>query len=156
MNEKVISVLGTQQRIVLCHSNTCGKNIYTVMEALSKKDEDNIEELIAHRRHIYFKNVFGEIIDENAILSYGEININKESDINHIKDLRLINENYGNWVPSTFNYNTATVKAENGIVKEYTTFNPILNFKYCHCRLGKPKRVIIYNVTTKIKRNTKK
>ena len=28
------------------------------MESLSKEDEDNIEELIAHKRHIYFKNVF--------------------------------------------------------------------------------------------------
>ena len=64
MSEKIISVLGKQQRIALCHFNNGGKKVYTVMEPLSKKDEDDIEELIAHKRHIYFKNVFGEIVEE--------------------------------------------------------------------------------------------
>lgn len=149
MNEKVISVLGTLKRVVLCHSNNFGRKLYTVMESLSKEDEDNIEELIAHRRHIYFKNAFGGIVDETAILTYGEINITKQNDLNTIKDLKLINQDFGNWVPSNFNYNDATVRTEGGIVKEYTTFDPILNFKYCYCRLGKPKRVIIYNIMNK-------
>ena len=152
MSEKIISVLGKQQRIALCHFNNGGKKVYTVMEPLSKKDEDNIEELIAHKRHIYFKNVFGEIVDEINILSYGEIDLSKNSDIEHIKDLKLINEDYGNYVPSTFNYDKATVKSKDGRIKEYTTYNPILNFKYCHCRIGKPKRVIIYNVIGKTKK----
>lgn len=156
MNEQKISVLGKQQRIVLCHFNNGGKKVYTVMESLSKQDEDNIEELIAHKRYIYFKNVFGEIVDENNILTYGEINLTKNSDIETIKDLKLINQDYGNWIPTTFNYEEATVKPKNGIIKEYTTYNPILNFKYCHCRLGKPKRVIIYNVVGKIKRDSKR
>lgn len=149
MNEKVISVLGTLKRVVLCHSNNYSRKLYTVMESLSKEDEDNIEELIAHRRHIYFKNAFGGIVDETAILTYGEINITKQNDLNTIKDLNLINQDFGNWIPSSFNYNNATVKTEKGVVKEYTTFDPILNFKYCHCRLGKPKRVIIYNIMNK-------
>lgn len=149
MNEKVISVLGTLKRVVLCHSNNFGRKLYTVMESLSKEDEDNIEELIAHRRHIYFKNAFGGIVDETAILTYGEINVNKQNDLNTIKDLKLINQDFGNWVPSSFNYNDATVKTEGGVVKEYTTFDPVLNFKYWHCRLGKPKRVIIYNIMNK-------
>ena len=119
------------------------------MESLSKEDEDNIEELIAHRRHIYFKNAFGGIVDETTILTYGEINVTKQNDLNTIKDLKLINQDFGNWIPSSFNYNDATVKTEEGVVKEYTTFDPILNFKYCHCRLGKPKRVIIYNIMNK-------
>ena len=149
MNEKVISVLGTLKRIVLCHSDNYGRKLYTVMESLSKEDEDNIEELIAHRRHIYFKNAFGGIVDEASILTYGEINITKQNDLNTIRDLKLVNQDFGNWVPSSFNYNDATVKTEEGVVKEYTTFDPILNFKYCHCRLGKPKRVIIYNIMNK-------
>lgn len=147
MNERIISVLGTLKRIVLCHSDSCGRKLYTVMESLSKEDEDNIEELITHRRHIYFKNAFGGIVDETAILTYGEINVNKQSDLNTIRDLKLVNQDFGSWVPSSFNYNDATVKTEEGVVKEYTTFDPILNFKYCHCRLGKPKRIIIYNIT---------
>lgn len=147
MNEKVISVLGTLKRVVLCHSNNCGRKLYTVMESLSKEDEDNIEELIANRRHIYFKNAFGGIVDETSILTYGEINITKQNDLNTIRDLKLVNQDFGSWIPSSFNYNDAIVKTEEGIVKEYTTFDPILNFKYCHCRLGKPKRVIIYNIT---------
>lgn len=149
MNEKVISVLGTLKRVVLCHSNNFGRKLYTVMESLSKEDEDNIEELIAHRRHIYFKNAFGGIVDETAILTYGEINVNKQNDLNTIKDLKLINQDFGNWIPSSFNYNDATVKTEEGVVKEYTTFDPVLNFKYWHCRLGKPKKVIIYNIMNK-------
>lgn len=149
MNEKVISVLGTLKRVVLCHSNNCGRKLYTVMESLSKEDEDNIEELIVNRRHIYFKNVFGGIVDETSILTYGEINITKQNDLNTIRNLKLVNQDFGSWVPSSFNYNDATVKTEEGVVKEYTTFDPILNFKYCHCRLGKPKRVIIYNIMNK-------
>lgn len=156
MNERKISVLRKQQRIVLCHFNNGGKKVYTVMEALSKQDEDNIEELIAHKRHIYFKNVFGEIVDENNILTYGEINLNKSADIETIKDLKLINQDYGNWIPTTFNYEEATVTTKNGIIKEYTTYNSVLNFKYCHCKLGKPKRVIIYNVIGKTKKDSKR
>ena len=156
MNEQIISVLGKQQRIALCHFNNGGKKVYTVMEALSKRDEDNIEELVAHKRHIYFKNVFGGIVDETNIISYGEIDLNKASDIEYIKDLKLINEDYGNYVPTTFNYDKATVKVQNGVIKEYTTYNSVLNFKYCHCRLGKPKRVIIYNVIGKAKRDSKR
>lgn len=155
MNVQEISVLGTLKRICLCHFNNAGKKVYTVMEALSKQDEENIEELIAHKRHIYFKNVFGQIIDETAILTYGEIDLNKDSDIQTIKDLKLFNKECGNWVPSSFNYKTATVKAKNNIVKEYTTYNSLLNFKYCHCRLGKPKRVIIYNIAGRIKQESK-
>ena len=149
MNEKVISVLGTLKRIVLCHSSSCGKKTFTVMESLSKEDEDNIEELIAHKRHIYFKNLFGGIVDETAILTYGEINLNKQNDLNTIRDLKLVDQDYGSWVPSSFNYETATIKSVDNIVKKYTTFDPVLNFKYCHCRLGKPKRVIIYNIVNK-------
>lgn len=149
MNEKVISVLGTLNRIVLCHSSSCGKKTFTVMESLSKEDEDNIEELIAHKRHIYFKNSFGGIVDETAILTYGEIDLNKQSDLNTIRDLKLVDQDYGSWVPSSFNYETGTIKSVDNIVKEYTTFNPVLNFKYCHCRLGKPKRVIIYNIVNR-------
>lgn len=151
MNEKVISVLGTLKRIVLCHSSSCGKKTFTIMESLSKKDEDNIEELIENKRHIYFKNSVGGIIDENNILTYGEIDLNKPSDLNTIMSLKLIDPD-GVWIPSSFDYETATIKSVDNIVKEYTTFNPILNFKYCHCRLGKPKRVIIYNMVTKERR----
>ena len=149
MNEKVISVLGTLKRIVLCHSSSCGKKTFTIMESLSKEDEDNIEELIENKRHIYFKNSVGGIVDEDDILTYGEIDLNKESDLNTIMSLKLINQAYGVWIPSSFDYETATIKSVDAIVKQYPTFNPILNFKYCHCRLGKPKRVIIYNMVTK-------
>ena len=152
MNEQKISVLGTLQRVPLCHFDDGGKKIYVIMESLSKKDEDNIEELIAHKRHIYFKNNFGEIIDENNILSYGEINLNKKSDIEFIKNLKVVNQDCGNWVPSTFNYDDATIIAQDGIVKQYPTFNPVLNFKYCHCRLGKPNRIIIYNIVKRAKK----
>lgn len=152
MNEKVISVLGALKRIVLCHSSSCGKKTFTIMESLSKKDEDNIEELIAHKRHIYFKNSVGGIVDESDILTYGEINLNNQNDLATIINLKLVNQDYGNWIPSTFDYETATIKSVDNIVKQYPTFNPILNFKYCHCRLGKPKRVIIYNMVTKERR----
>lgn len=152
MNEQKISVLGTLQRIVLCHFDECGKKVYIIMEPLSKKDEDNIEELIAHKRHIYFKNNFGEIIDENNILTYGEINLNKKSDIELIEGLKVVNQDSGNWIPSTFNYDDATVLTQDGIIKKYLTFNPILNFKYCHCRLGKPNRIIIYSIVKKAKK----
>lgn len=152
MNEKVISVLGALKRIVLCHSSRGGEKTFTIMESLSKKDEDNIEELIAHKRHIYFKNSVGGIVDETDILTYGEINLNNQNDLATITNLKLVNQDYGNWIPSSFDYETATVKSIDNIVKEHATFNPILNFKYCHCRLGKPKRVIIYNMVTKERR----
>lgn len=145
--KKEIPIEGNAQRVVLCHSNNGGnKTIYTVMEALSKKDEDNIEELIKHKRHIYFKNVFGQIIDEQAILLYGDIDINNKKDRAEIEALKLINKDYGNWVPTSFNYEKSTIIEVDGVVKEYTTFNSILNFKYCHSLIGKPKRIIIYNV----------
>lgn len=143
---KEISIKGNAKRIALCHSNDGSKIIYTVMEALSKRDENNIEELIKHKRHIYFKNVFGQIVDEQAILLYGDIDINDKKDRVEIEKLKLINQDYGNWVPTSFNYEKNTITEINGIVKTYTTFNSILNFKYCHSLIGKPKKIIIYNV----------
>ena len=34
----------------------------------------------------------------------------------------------------------------NGCYTYHSTFNPIKNFEFCHCRIGKPERVIIYNL----------
>ena len=70
MNEKVISVLGTLKRIVLCHSSSCGKKTFTVMESLSKEDEDNIEELekaIRERHNIYYNQLATNTIPPHSI-----------------------------------------------------------------------------------------
>lgn len=144
MLEKVISLIGNHKRVPICHSKECGRNVYYMLEVLSKRDEDNIEELVANKRHVYYQNCMGDIIDERDILLYGNINLKNQDDIDELKRLKLINPDEGNWVYSNFNYENGTVKTVEGVLKRYDTFDIILNFKQKYCMIGKPDRVIIY------------
>ena len=144
MLERTISLIGTLKRVSLCHSKECGRNVYYILESLSKKDEDNIEELVVNKRHVYYKSSSGDIIDEKDILLYGSIDLKDENDISEIKRLKLVDQDDGNLVYSNFNYDSGTVKTVEGRLKHHDTFDPILNFKQKHCRIGKPDRVIIY------------
>lgn len=139
------SILGKCKRIVLCHSNEGRNNIYTIMEGITEKQEAFIDELVSNKRRVYFETAYKNIIDQRNIVSYGEININNPENREFIIGKNLVNSE-GNIVPSCIDYENAEEVAVNNSYLYHSTFNPIKNFEFCHCRIGKPERVIIYNL----------
>ena len=50
-------------------------------------------------------------------------------------------------IPSNFDYNTGYVYSNNeDIFKTHDTWNKIDWFKFNHCLIGKPERIIIYRI----------
>lgn len=139
------SILGKCKRIVLCHSNEGRNNIYTIMEGITEKQEAFIDELVNNKRRVYFETAYGNIIDQRNIISYGEINLQNPEDYRFIVEKGFVNSE-GNSVPSRIDYENAEIIAIDKMYLHHSTFNPIKNFQYCHCRIGKPKKVIIYNL----------
>lgn len=121
------------------------------MEAITKKQEEDIEAAIATTGAILYKRKDGVAIKAKDIYLYGEINLDNEEDIEYIEKFNFIEEPYGGWIHSNFNYDTGEVTSVRHKFKGYNTNNVITWFKYCYCLLGKPKRVIIYNQPERIK-----
>jgi hypothetical protein len=89
-------------------------------------------------------------VDIRDIYLYGHINLNNISDINAIINKNLVDnrvlENC-NRLPSNFNYEKGTITPISEIYKEAPTYDPLAWFKYNHCLIGKPERVIVYRTT---------
>ena len=54
-----------------------------------------------------------------------------------------------NFIPTSFNYETATISTTDGIIKGAPTWNNVKYIKYLHCQLGKPKYVIMFRIWQK-------
>ena len=78
----------------------------------------------------------------------GELNFNNDFTINFINKFFEIREQ-GFFIPSTFDYETATISTTDGVMKGYDTWNNIKCIKYLHCQLGKPKYVIMFKIWQK-------
>ena len=139
---------------VLSHTNKGLKeDTLVIMHAISEEDEkridDSIEENPTGRPMYYIGNKI--LATGKSILTYGTVNLNSSDDINFINSLTdIVNPEVmggGNWIPSGFDYASATITSdEDGKVKWYQTWDSLKWFKYNHCLIGKPKRVIIYKI----------
>lgn len=63
--------------------------------------------------------------------------------LNISKKFSLLDTDNGGTIHSNFNYQEGYALIE-GIAKTYPTFDIIEWFKYNHCLIGKPTRIIIY------------
>lgn len=136
---------------ILSHTNKGYKDAYLVlMHAISEEDEkridDSIEENPTGRPMYHLDNKI--IATGKNIYTYGTVNLKNKEDIDFINTLDIVNPdvmNSGNWIPSKFDYNKGIIESdEDGIVRWYQTWNNLKWFMYNYCRIGKPKRVIIY------------
>lgn len=132
--------------------NGIKENHIILMHKITEEDEHNIDRSLKEnvsKMPIFYKD--NHIICQGReILAYGDININNKDDYETIKELNICNPSLfpsSNWMPSNFDYNKGTCTTEDdGILKWFSTWDNIKWFKYNHCLIGKPKKVIIYKI----------
>ena len=124
--EKKLNLLGIRKKVILCHTKSLTGVTYTVMRPITEEDEQNLDKL-------EYINVDGKRIN----------NLSSNDDVEYIKKFSLLDTNNGGTIHSNFNYQEGYALIE-GIAKTYPTFDIIEWFKYNHCLIGKPTRIIIY------------
>lgn len=153
--EKEVNLLGIRsKKAILCHSEVMkGVHSYIIMEEITEEEELRIDKSHKYYGEKQYERKDGIIIQDKNIYIYGEVNLKDENDINIITSFNLINHDYDkNWVHSNFDYERGVFTTIDGVAKTYPTSDPILWFKYNHCLIGKPKRIIIYKrIKTKSK-----
>lgn len=144
MKEKKINLLGIRQRMILCRIEPIkGKPNNVYMEPITEEQEICIDKSEKYYGEICYKRSDGVIIDAKHIYLYGEVNFEDENDLYQIERFNLIDSN-GNNIYSNFDYDNGCFTTIDGYTKTYPTWNPIIWFKYCHCLIGKPQRIIVY------------
>lgn len=115
------------------------------MEAIDEDIERQIDNSEKYYGQICYKKDNDNVIPAKNIFLYGELDIENPDDLDNIEMFELIGKNMGdNFIYTGFNYDDGTIEVHNNIITGYNTWNPILWFKYCHCLIGKPKRIIVY------------
>lgn len=146
MSRKEVSVLGIYKKTILCHTNNFGTEEIYVMEPITQEQEDAIDNSFNQYGEIRFIRSNGNIIGKQNIKLYGDVNLNSEEDLAAIEKYQFINEDWRSFVYSNFDYERGIVGLVNGKFMYYPTKDPILWFKYNHCLIGKPNKIIIYKI----------
>lgn len=137
MTQKRINLLGIRKKAVLCHFDGPRGGHCAVMESITDEEENYIDRRKCHKLFI------NDVVDESNIYFYGDINLDNEDDINLIMKKSLINENV--LIRSNFNYD----RGEHDVTDQVRCSvinSPIEWFKYNHCLIGKPAKVIVYKI----------
>lgn len=110
------------------------------MKAITQKEEDALDKLR----------------DRSDIFFYGDIDLLNEKDIALIRDYNILFPDNNGYIHNNFNYEAGTftlVAQPSGrsegetieyVVKEHHCSDPLVWFKYKHCLLGKPAKVVVY------------
>ena len=115
-----------------------------VMFPLTEEQEKEIDKLKEAKAAVNIslgKN--GTVVNLSDIQVYGEINVDGEEEKEIIEKLLL--KEYGKFhtIPSDFNYEQGTGKANGKIPLHMRTTDYIRSFKWYHFRIGKPERIIV-------------
>lgn len=111
-----------------------------LLEPLTIEDETIIDET-----EVYQSNCSVNI-PKKDIYFYGEVDPTCIVDQDIIARKHLVDDNVAqSWVPTNFDYKTGF-----GDKQGAPTNDSVKWFKYCHCRIGKPKRVIAYKIPVKM------
>lgn len=145
--EKTINLLGIRNQVVLCHTES-GKNtrVPIIMCPITEQEEKSIDNSTKWYDVIRWKRSDGSIISGKNIYLYGEVDVDKEEDVDYILKYNLIDTEVGsnNWMPANFDYDTGTFTTIDRKRKETSTWDAYEWFLYNHVLIGKPKRIIIY------------
>lgn len=132
-----MNFFGIRKKAILSRIKSINADDCVVMRSITKEQEEELDNTES-------TTINGNKITRKSIYIYGEIDINNKSDIDTINNLRLLNEgDSGNTIPSNFDYDKGIVEY-NDDIKYYLTWNPLKWFKYIHCLIGKPKRIVVY------------
>ena len=124
--------------MILYHSKVGNKRLDIVIESLGEKEYN----LIANRGYKYNSPKYGIIEPEN-VYHIGELNFDNSEIISLADNLKIVPDN-GCKIYSSFDFENAELKTENGVLKWYDTYNSVKILKYKYCQIGKPKYVIIF------------
>lgn len=141
---RMINIMGIRSKVIL---NRYAHN-YLIMEAITEEQEAEIDAR-ADIDEMYFITENNIKIPARDIFLYGEIDINNKQDLNLINKADIITLEINNAanIPSNFEYETGMVYSDNeNIYRCHDTWDKIKWFKFNHCLLGKPNRVIIYRI----------
>lgn len=143
---KTRNILGTKNQVVLARSNTK----LTIMEPISEEQEIALDKMKDETGSCEFNTMYNHRIPGSDILAYGTIDINSEGDITFLQGKNIINMEIDAPMAAIyytgFNYDKGVIESnEEGVFKWTHTWDKIEWFKYNHCLLGKPTRIIIYD-----------
>ena len=139
------NIMGIRSSVILNRF----KSNYLVMESITKEQEEEIDLSGELYDEMFFIKDNKYRIPARDIFLYGEININNKEDLMLINKSDIITQevNIAANIPSNFDYNTGDVYSNNeDIFKTHDTWNKIDWFKFNHCLIGKPERIIIYRI----------
>ncbi len=144
---KTRCLFDTQKRVLLSRSDKGDYGVF--MEAITEETELSIDKQNDVHGSFRYQTSKGQIATNSNTYLYGEIDLNNPKDIKYLMRFRnaiLNSYDYHQWYYTSFKYETGMITAnEEGIFKGINFIaDPIKWFKYNHCILGKPKRIIIY------------
>lgn len=142
MIEKEYNLLGLRKTTTLFlfrYANGKINKIIT-LRPLSENEEKQCED----DSKLYIELDNGICIKKDRIILYGDIDIKNQNDLNSIAYYCYIPEDYNAILHAHFDYDKGSFTTKDGIAKDTITYDPILWFKYNHCLIGKPKKVLIY------------
>lgn len=143
MNEKEINLLGIRQRTILSYFNGVRGKELVVMEAITEEQEKRIDKSEKYYGAIRFDKGDGVIIEAKDIYLYGEVNLEDKNDVFHINKFNLINPE-SSFIYSNFDYDKGVYTTIDGHSKGSTTHDAFKWFKFNHCLINKPQRIIVY------------
>lgn len=127
-----------------------------IMEEITEEQEKEIDTR-GELDEIFYITKKGIRINAKDIFLYGEINLNSKDDLRLLNKSDIVTQeaNYAANIPSDFDYETGIVTSnKDNRFLCHDTWNKLDWFKYNHCLLGKPKRIIIYRINKiHVKRN---
>lgn len=137
MKQNVINLQGIRTRALLRHFNGFKGGEFVVMSAITEEEEEILDKTSVHTLYNGVK------IGKENIYFYGDIDINNKNDINLIRSKNLINENAQ--IRSNFDYEKGNHKVFDR-VRCSPCSNIVTWFKYNHCLIGKPTKIIVYKL----------
>lgn len=146
MSIKTWNISGLLKKAILARFNNGGRITSVVMETITEKEENRIDNSSKYYGAIQHELKNGYIVSNKDIYCYGKVDFKDEEDLNLIKRFNFTYDGGNNWVETSFDYDNGTITSINGITKGSPTYDPVLWAKYNHAKLGKPERIIIYKI----------
>lgn len=139
-----INIMGIRSSVILNKYRAD----WLIMEEITEEQEKEID-IRGDIDEIYYITKSNIKIPAKDIFLYGEIDLESHSDLELIRKADIVTQEVNNAavIPSNFDYESGFVYTDKeGQYKVYNTWNKVNWFKYNHCLIGKPKRVIIYRI----------
>lgn len=154
MYQKSMNIMGIRRRIVLNHSDKRGK---IILQVLTDKEEEQIDKSIIKYGELTYLLDNKIKIRAKDIYLYGDINLNNQEDVKLLEKFnKIICDEYAasNFIYSNVDYNKGIVYSdERGVYLGYNCMNWNKWFNFNYLLLGKPKKIIIYNISKNLIKN---